>query len=134
MAGLTHILHVEDDADIVEVARMSLELLGGFRLNQFTSGAAAVAAAPGLHPDLLLLDMMMPGMDGWQTLLRLRDVPHLREVPAIFMTAKLAGLPDAAAFAEQHVIGTVEKPFDAMALPGQLSAMWDRACAQPAFP
>ena len=134
MAGLTHILHVEDDADIVEVARMSLELLGGFRLDQFTSGAAAVAAAPGLHPDLLLLDMMMPGMDGWQTLLRLRDIPHLREVPAIFMTAKLAGLPDAAAFAEQHVIGTVEKPFDAMALPGQLRAMWDAARAMPAFP
>ncbi len=134
MTDLTHILHVEDDPDIIEVAGMSLQLLGGLRVDQFTSGSAALAAAPGLHPDLLLLDMMMPGMDGWRTLLALREVPHLREVPAVFMTAKLAGLPNAEACAAQHVIGTVEKPFDAMALPEHLRAMWRAARALPAFP
>src|SRR5687767_3643058 len=86
---LNRILYVEDDADIQEIASMALTAIGGFTLEACSSGAAAVSAAPAFAPDLILLDVMMPNMDGPTTLQELRRLPQTADTPVIFMTAKV---------------------------------------------
>src|SRR4051794_27312982 len=86
---LRRILFVEDDPDIQTVARMALEALGGFTVLACNSGAEALAKVDGFVPDLVLLDVMMPGMDGPTTLEALRKRSTCREVPVVFMTAKV---------------------------------------------
>lgn len=123
MTQLRKILHVEDDADIQEIAAIALEAVGGFEIVQFTSGAEAIAAAQGHAPDLFLLDVMMPGLGGEETLLALRALPGLAEVPAIFMTAK-ALEADVRALCELGALGVITKPFDPMSLAGEIKALW----------
>lgn len=132
MTHLQTILHVEDDPDILDVARMSLTAVGGYEVRQFSSGTAAVAAAPTLRADLLVLDMMMPEMNGLETLAELRKQPHLTHTPVILCTAKTVGLPDAALARQLGLIGTITKPFDAMKLPNQLQQMWSDAANRDA--
>lgn len=113
------LLHVEDDEDIQMIARMALVDLGGFDLLQCASGAEAVAQAAAFAPDLLLLDYMMPGMNGMATLQALRRLPGLAGVPAVFMTAKtLAVTPDE--MAANVVVGVIGKPFDPVSLPDRI--------------
>ncbi|MHA6326426.1 response regulator [Roseivivax sp. CAU 1753] len=122
MPELTHILHVEDDADIQEIARLALEMIGGLQVSQFASGADAVVMAPELTPDLILLDMMMPGMSGEETLTALRQVQGFEDLPAIFMTAQTE--ESSVALVERtDAIGFVSKPFDPMTLADELRAM-----------
>ena len=85
MTDLTQILHVEDDPDIADVVRISLTVLGGLKVHQFASGTDAVASAPTLAADLLLLDMMMPGLDGLATLEKLRQMPQFAATPAVLL-------------------------------------------------
>ena len=130
-AVLQRLLYVEDDGDIRTIASMALEVVGGFTLQACASGAQALAAAEQFAPQLLLLDVMMPGMDGPTTLARLRELPALRDVPVIFMTAKVQ-----ASEVEQYrvlgALGVISKPFDPMALPGQVQALWqERTGGQP---
>lgn len=125
MDGLNRILHVEDDEDILMIARLALADLGGFEVLQCASGAEAVEKAAGFAPDLLLLDYMMPGMNGMQTLEALRTQSVLAETPAIFMTAK------AMEFAEgemkgKGVLGKITKPFDPVTLPVEIRDYWSR--------
>ncbi|HIG23379.1 response regulator, partial [Henriciella sp.] len=82
------LLHVEDDADIREIALMALELSGDFDVVQCETGEAALNQVQSYTPDVILLDMMMPGMTGRQTLEKMREMDSLRDVPAIFMTAR----------------------------------------------
>lgn len=128
MEDLRRILHVEDDDDILQMAKLSLEMLGGFELLQCASGPEAIEKAEAFAPDLILIDFMMPGMNGHATILALREKPALRDVPAIYMTAKdlrLEADPGVAATA----IGTIPKPFDAVELPDRVRALWQ---ARPA--
>lgn len=126
MEDLRRILHVEDDDDILQLVKLSLELLGGYVLLQCSSGREAVEKAEAFGPDLILIDFMMPDMNGHATLLALRSKPALRDVPAIFMTAKDLRL-DADPTVASAAIGTIAKPFDAMALPDQVRALWTRS-------
>lgn len=122
--ALSKILYVEDEPDIQTVARLSLESLGGFTLEVCSSGEEALAKAPLFQPDLILLDVMMPGMDGPTTLQRLREVPSLAAVPVVFMTAK-AQPQEIRHFQELGALGVITKPFDPMALPSQVRAIWE---------
>lgn len=122
---LTRILYVEDEPDIQAVARIALETLGGFTLQVCSSGAEALAAAPGFAPQLLLLDVMMPGMDGPTTLSELRKMPGTARAPAVFMTAKV----QPGEVAEYKALGAVDviaKPFDPMVLATQIRDIWGR--------
>ncbi|QFT62094.1 Response regulator receiver domain-containing protein [Roseivivax halotolerans] len=122
MTQLSSILHVEDDADIREIARLALEMIGGLQVDQYAGGKAALDAAPSLTPDLLLLDQMMPEMSGEETLGKLREFDHLKTVPAIFMTAQTEDSSHAL-MARTDAIGFVTKPFDPMTLTDQLRDM-----------
>jgi len=89
MPELHKILYVEDETDIQSIARLALETVGGLELKVCSSGQEAVEGAADYGPDLILLDVMMPGMDGPTTLEKLRDIPELADCPVVFMTAKV---------------------------------------------
>jgi len=121
---LTRILYVEDEPDIQMVARLALETLGGFTLEVCNSGNEAVSKITAFNPQLILLDVMMPGMDGPSTLAKLREIPLFIATPVVFMTAKVQ--PSEIAFYKS--IGAVEviaKPFDPMTLSSQVQAVWE---------
>jgi CheY-like chemotaxis protein len=123
--ALTRILYVEDDADIRSVAGFALEAVGGFVLAACASGEEALAAAPGFAPQLLLLDVMMPGMDGPETLAALRASPGTAATPAVFMTAKVQP-QEVARYRALGAIDVISKPFDPMTLSDEIRAIWAR--------
>jgi two-component system, OmpR family, response regulator len=120
------ILCVEDEHDIREVEKMSLEMVGGFTVACAASGAQALEMAAGFAPDLILLDVMMPGMDGPTTLKRLRELPGLARTPVVFVTAKVQS-DEVAHFRAQGAVDVLAKPFDPMKLPDEVRAIWERA-------
>lgn len=123
---LTHILYVEDDPDIRVVAQIALESVGGFRLRTCNSGQEAVdVVAGGYVPDLILLDVMMPSMDGPGTLAALRTLPGTTGTPAVFMTAKVQAA-EIAHYKSLGAIGVVAKPFDPLRLAQQVRDLWER--------
>ncbi len=122
-ATLQQILYVEDDPDIQMVAQIALEDVGGFTLHCCTSGAQALAMAAIVQPDLLLLDVMMPDMDGPMTLAALRKLPNTAQVPCIFMTAKVQSAK-LAQYKALGALGVIAKPFDPMELANQVRQLW----------
>lgn len=122
---LTRVLYVEDEPDIQVVARLALESLGGYAVEICSSGEEALARAPVFQPQLLLLDVMMPGMDGPTTLKRLRGLPQFAGTPVVFMTAKVQP-GEVAGYKELGALDVIAKPFDPMTLAGQVQAIWER--------
>ncbi|SFC44028.1 Response regulator receiver domain-containing protein [Marinospirillum celere] len=116
---LQRILLVEDEADIQAVARVALEMVGGFEVQVCSSGQQALQEAEAFSPDLLVLDVMMPGMDGPDTLKALRERSTLAEVPAIFMTAKVQPA-EVEYYRSLGALGVIAKPFDPMMLANQV--------------
>lgn len=124
MSTLQRILYVEDESDIQAVAKLALEMVGGFTVKICSSGEQALREAPGFAPDIILLDVMMPGMDGPTTLTALRALPALADVPVAFMTAKV----QPAEVAHYKTLGArdvIPKPFDPMTLAAQVRAIWE---------
>ena len=123
---LKHILYVEDDPDIRAVAQIALEAVGGFTLKTCDSGHEAMAAVTsGFVPDLMLLDVMLPCMDGPTVLAKLRDLPATARTPAIFMTAKVQA-SELAYYQSLGALGVVAKPFDPMQLSQQIRRLWEQ--------
>lgn len=120
---LARILYVEDEPDIRAVAQMALEAVGGFTVIACSSGSEALAAAPTAQADLLLLDVMMPGMDGPSTLKALRDMPATAATPVIFMTAKVQAA-EVAVYKSLGALEVIPKPFDPMELSTQIQRIW----------
>ncbi len=125
---LKNILYVEDEADIRAVARLALEAVGGFSVTICSSGAEAVERAPEVRPDLILLDVMMPGMDGVDTLRALRDLPETATTPVIFMTAK-AQQSEIHNLRKLGALDVIAKPFDPMALSDRIRDIYEAADA-----
>ena len=125
-AEINKILYVEDDPDIQIVAQMALETVGGFTLCICSSGQEALDKGEAFAPDLILLDVMMPEMDGPTTLGHLRGIETLADTPAVFMTAKV--MPsDVDRYKELGAVDVIAKPFDPMNLATQIQDIW-KAC------
>jgi len=124
MSTLQRILYVEDEPDIQAVAKLALEMVGGLTVKTCSSGEAAVREAEAFAPDMVLLDVMMPGMDGPATLKALRALPMLAAVPVAFMTAKVQPA-EIEHFKSLGARGVIAKPFDPMALAGKVRAIWE---------
>lgn len=122
---LKSILYVEDEPDIREIAKIALEMVGGFSVFMCASGEEALIKAKGITPDLLLLDVMMPGMDGPTTLKALRQFPEFATTPVIFMTAKVQP-KEVEEYKAMGALDVIPKPFDPMALAQTLRDIWER--------
>ena len=118
----SRIVLVEDDDDLRLVASMSLESIGGHQVLALESGARAVAEAANFVPDLLILDVSMPVMDGPQTLAALRKQPALRNVPAVFLTAHTQG-KQVAHYRSLGAVDVIAKPFDPVQLCSRVQAV-----------
>lgn len=122
---LKTILYIEDEADIQAIARLALEAIGGFIVDISNSGREGVLQAGKNPPDIILLDVMMPEMDGPATLLALRQLPSLSDVPVVFMTAKVQP-QEVANYRALGAADVIAKPFDPMTLADQVRAIWAR--------
>ena len=123
MRELRRILHVDDDEDIRAIGAMALELIGKFEILQCASGKQAIEEAEAFSPNLLLLDYMMPGMDGKETLRELRKLPSLKAVPVVFMTARVNG-DLSNNLCRNGALDVIAKPFDPIVLADRLRALW----------
>jgi two-component system, OmpR family, response regulator len=122
---LTRILLIEDDPDVQAVARLSLETVGGFSVQICSSGGEAIQVGPAFDPDLILLDVMMPGMDGPSTLKALRAIPRTAATPVVFMTAKVQP-HEIAYYKTLGALDVIPKPFDPLTLPTTIRSIWAR--------
>ncbi len=120
---LNHILMVEDEVDIQAVARLALQAIGGFSVEICSSGSEAIEKAPTFASELILLDVMMPGMNGPSTLKALRDLPQTAATPVIFMTAKVQP-SEITQYKAMGALDVIAKPFDPMTLCGTINNIW----------
>jgi two-component system, OmpR family, response regulator len=110
------VLLIDDEEDIRSIGKLSLEAVGNFQATLAASAAEGIKSALSDRPDLILMDMMMPGVDGLAALLEIRRTPALERVPVVFLTAK-AQRSDVARYLEMGAAGVICKPFDPMTLP-----------------
>jgi two-component system, OmpR family, response regulator len=122
---LKRILLVEDDPDIQEMASLALVALGGYAVQVCGTARDALDHAPVFRPDLILLDVMMPGTDGPGALKALREIEATARTPVVFMTARV-GRRDIAQYDELGCLGVIAKPFDPVVLPKTLEGIWGR--------
>lgn len=126
MTSLQKILFVEDDPDIQMVAQLALEAVGGYTVQMCSSGKEALAVAEQFAPDLILLDVMMPGMDGPTTLMELRKKPSLTHTPVVFMTARVQR-HEIEQYLAMGAADVISKPFDPMTLSARVADIWVKA-------
>jgi two-component system OmpR family response regulator len=120
---LNRIYYVEDDEDIQRIARVSLERIGKMTVEIIGDPTAAIAAMPAFAPDLVLLDWMMPGMDGPALFRAMKERPETSALPVVFITAK-ASQPELDELTALGAAGAISKPFSPKDLPDQLRAIW----------
>ncbi|HUX45447.1 MAG TPA: response regulator [Terracidiphilus sp.] len=120
------ILIIDDEDDIREIAAMSLETVAGWEVMVANSGAQGLVRAQSYMPDAILLDVMMPGMDGPTTFRELRKNPATQHIPVLLLTAKVQA-SDQRRFADLDVAAVLVKPFDPLMLSRQISDVlgWD---------
>jgi len=122
--NLQRILYVEDEPDIQAVAKLALEMVGGFQVMICSGGQQALDTVGSFAPDLILLDVMMPGMDGPATLQKLRANPSTASISVIFLTAKVQP-NEVAQYQALGALNVIAKPFDPMTLAAQVQKIWD---------
>lgn len=122
---LQRILYVEDEPDIQAVVRLALESIGGYSLEVCSSGQEALEKGEAFNPDMLLLDVMMPGLDGPTTLKELRKKPSLADKPAVFMTAKVQP-QEVAHYKEIGAVDVIVKPFDPTTLSDDVNKIYQK--------
>jgi two-component system, OmpR family, response regulator len=120
--NLSKVLLVDDEPDIRRIGQISLEHVGKWKVVQAQSGLQALSVAASEKPDVILLDVMMPELDGPGTFARLREDPATAAIPVIFMTAK-AQPHEVASYRALGAAGVIAKPFDPMTLPGEVRSI-----------
>lgn len=123
MHELNTVMMIEDDADIREVAKMSLQMVGGLQVESSHSGEQALEKLKTTVPDLILLDVMMPGLDGPTTLQKIRQIAGLESTPVVFMTAKVMQ-SEMEHYRSLGAVDVIAKPFDPMTLADRLKEIW----------
>jgi CheY-like chemotaxis protein len=124
------ILYVDDEPDIRAIAKVALEVVGGFEVLFCASGREAIDQAPKFAPDLIILDVMMPEMDGPSTFAALRRLTATAATPVIFVTAKVQKR-EIAQYLALGAVGVIHKPFDPMTLADDVRKLWLRAPPNP---
>jgi CheY-like chemotaxis protein len=113
------VLIIDDEEDTRSIASMSLSILGGLEVVEADSGHEGISKAEQERPDVILLDMMMPVMDGSETLVALQNNAGTKDIPVIFLTAK-AMTSEIEKLKRMGAIGVLTKPFDPTILANQV--------------
>lgn len=122
---LNKILYVDDDLDILKIARLSLEKKGGFTVRTCDSGKKALEEVTVFQPDLIILDVVMPDMDGSRTMGELQKMPGVAHIPVFFMTSRLH--PDELEFYDRlGISGVLSKPFHPLDLSNRVMDLWQK--------
>ncbi len=121
---LVRICYVEDDEDIQKIVRVTLERIGKMTVEVVGDPLQAIETIKRFKPELVMLDWMMPGMDGPTLYRKMKEVPEVRDLPVVFITAK-ASPKELDELRALGAAGTISKPFAPRDLPGQLRAIWD---------
>ena len=122
---LNRICYVEDDEDIQRIVRMSLERVGKMTVEVVTDSTKAIAAMAAFKPDLVMLDWMMPEMDGPTLFRKMKQDPQMSALPVVFITAK-ATQRDIDELVSLGAAAVLSKPFSPKDLPDQLRAIWGK--------
>ena len=117
---MRRILIIDDEDDIREVAALSLEATAGWQILTASSGAEGISIASTQKPDAILMDVMMPGVDGPTTFRNMQQIPAVSNIPVLLLTAKVQGV-DQRRFADLGVAAVLLKPFDPLTLAQQIS-------------
>lgn len=120
---LKRILYLEDDPSIAEIAQLSLRDISGYDVLHCSSGREAIDKYSDFAPDLLLFDVMLPDLDGRQTLQHIRAEHGRTTAPVIFMTAK-AQTHEQQKYMDEGALSVIVKPFDAFTLGAHLQSLW----------
>lgn len=126
LKDLNHIFCVDDEDDILEVVKLSLEAIGGFTVSTCSGSQNCISAIENAQPNLVILDVMMPNMDGPTTLGLIKKNDKINKIPVIFMTAKVQQ-SEIDEYLSMGVVGVVSKPFDPMTLPDEIRAIWNKS-------
>ena len=129
-AQLGRICCVEDEPDVCFILELVLGQMGGLIVETYANGAEALEKAPMFNPDLIILDVLMPGIDGIETFKRMRQIPMLATTPVILMTARVMPY-ESVAYRSLDVAAIIAKPFDPLSLPDQIRAAWQTANGLP---
>ena len=121
--ALTKICYVEDDEDIQRIVRMSLERVGKMTVDVVSDSMTAIDRIIAFKPELVMLDWMMPGMDGPTLFRKMKEVPETQALPVVFITAK-ASPKELEELVGLGAVGTISKPFSPKELPDQLREIW----------
>jgi CheY-like chemotaxis protein len=120
---LNRICYVEDDEDIQRIVRMSLEKVGKMTVEVVSDPLVAIDRMIAFKPELVMLDWMMPGLDGPALFRKMRDFPETSALPVVFITAK-ASQRELDELRALGALGTISKPFSPKDLPEQLRTLW----------
>lgn len=120
---MVKILHVDDEADIRSITKLALEAVGGFIVFSCASGKEAISTVGEVEPDLIVMDVMMPEMDGPTTFRALQNIPTASQIPVIFMTAKTQ-THEIQELMKVGAIGVIAKPFDPIQLSNEVERIW----------
>lgn len=124
MTGLNRIMCVDNNVDILTITKFTLEAMGGFSVITCESATEALANADDFDPELFVLDVMMPEIDGPTLYRKLRALPKWDATPIMFMTAKCQA-HEVAKLMDLGAIGVIPKPFDPVDLPNLLMEIWN---------
>ena len=125
-AELTKILIVEDDPDILEIIRMALEIIGGMQVNTCLDPMQVMSVLEKDLPQLILLDVMMPGKDGPAVLKEIRENPATRDIPVVFLTAKVMD-HEISQLLSTGAVDIIRKPFEPMLLAENVRRIYHKA-------
>ncbi|MBB5188639.1 MULTISPECIES: response regulator [Zhongshania] len=120
---LERVLYIEDEPDIRLVAEIALHQVGGLNVITCSSGEEGLSLINDFMPQLIILDVMMPGMDGPQILCKLRDMPEFKATPVVFITAKVQA-DEVEQFKRLGAADVISKPFNPMTLADDVRAIW----------
>lgn len=126
--SLRRIMYVDDDPDLRIIARISLEKKGGFTVLTVDSGRKAIQFIPGFRPDLVIMDVIMPEMDGRAVLQEIKSQPETQHIPVVFLTSKLEP-EDLSEYNRIGASGVLHKPFHPSTLAEQVRTIWQEKIA-----
>ena len=122
LSSLRRILYVEDEQSSRAIVKLILEQLGGFDVSTCASGQEALNIIPEYNPNMILLDVMLPDMDGPSIFKQLRQLPEFKNTPVVFLTADDQINKDA--YIKSGILDVISKSFDTMQLPKIIEKLW----------